>query len=51
MRLLNTYTGTFEEFHDSEIPRYAILSHTWPQKGEVAFVTAAAGAAHIAILS
>ena len=34
MRLPNTYTGKFEEFHDSEIPPYAILSHTWPQKGE-----------------
>ena len=34
MRLLNTYTGKFEEFHDSEIPHFAILSHTWPQKGD-----------------
>ena len=34
MRLLNTCTGKFEEFHDSKIPPYAILSHTWPQKGE-----------------
>lgn len=29
MRLLNVRTRTFEEFIGSEIPLYAILSHTW----------------------
>lgn len=29
MRLLNTKTRQFAEFHDSEIPHYAILSHRW----------------------
>ena len=29
MRLLQTQTRQFEEFFDSQIPRYAILSHRW----------------------
>ena len=29
MRLLQTKTRQFEEFFDSQIPRYAILSHRW----------------------
>ncbi|KAF2117416.1 heterokaryon incompatibility protein-domain-containing protein [Lophiotrema nucula] len=29
MRLLNTSTLAVEEFHGSDIPEYAILSHTW----------------------
>ena len=29
MRLLNTSTLQFSEFFDSEIPKYAILSHRW----------------------
>ena len=29
MRLLNARTKTLEEFFDDNIPRYAILSHTW----------------------
>ena len=29
MRLVNTGTGQFEEFLGRNIPRYAILSHTW----------------------
>jgi hypothetical protein len=29
MRLINTLTGKFEEFFDSQRPKYAILSHTW----------------------
>ncbi|KAL2174185.1 heterokaryon incompatibility protein-domain-containing protein [Thermothelomyces heterothallicus CBS 202.75] len=29
MRLLNATTFEVEEFHGSEIPQYAILSHTW----------------------
>ncbi len=29
MRLLNTKTLQFEEFFDSQIPNYAILSHRW----------------------
>ncbi|RFU26807.1 hypothetical protein B7463_g9531, partial [Scytalidium lignicola] len=29
MRLINTSTGLLEEFIGDDIPRYAILSHTW----------------------
>ncbi|KAJ8058709.1 hypothetical protein OCU04_012881 [Sclerotinia nivalis] len=29
MRLINTSTLKFEEFHGDDIPEYAILSHTW----------------------
>ncbi len=29
MRLLNVTTREVEEFHDSNIPKYAFLSHTW----------------------
>lgn len=29
MRLLNTKTLQFEEFFDTQVPRYAILSHRW----------------------
>jgi len=29
MRLINTTTGQFREFYDTQRPRYAILSHTW----------------------
>jgi hypothetical protein len=29
MRLLNVFTGKLEEYFGSEMPRYAILSHTW----------------------
>lgn len=29
MRLLNTKSHTFKEFFDSDIPKYAILSHRW----------------------
>ena len=36
MRLINTVTGTLEEFHGSNTPRYAILSHTW-EDDEVTF--------------
>ena len=36
MRLINTFTLEFEEFFDSEIPEYAILSHCWG-KDEVSF--------------
>lgn len=34
MRLINTSTGQFEEFIGRNIPKYAILSHTW-EGGEV----------------
>lgn len=34
MRLLHTEDLTFKEFFDSEIPKYAILSHRW-REGEV----------------
>lgn len=36
MRLLHTKTLTFEEFYDSKVPKYAILSHRWGEK-EVSF--------------
>ncbi|KAN0089131.1 hypothetical protein V8E51_019391 [Hyaloscypha variabilis] len=29
MRLINARTLTLEQFHTSEVPRFAILSHTW----------------------
>jgi len=36
MRLINTSTGLFEEFIGRNIPKYAILSHTWGEE-EVSF--------------
>lgn len=36
MRLLNTTTNLFEEFIGTNIPTYAILSHTWGEE-EVSF--------------
>ncbi|KAK4182469.1 heterokaryon incompatibility protein-domain-containing protein [Podospora australis] len=36
MRVINTKTFKIEEFHGSNIPRYAILSHTWEEE-EVSF--------------
>jgi hypothetical protein len=36
MRLINTSTGLFEEFVGRNIPKYAILSHTWEEE-EVSF--------------
>jgi hypothetical protein len=36
MRLLNVFNGNLEEFPQGEIPRYAILSHTWETQ-ELAF--------------
>jgi hypothetical protein len=36
MRLINTRTGLFEEFIGRNIPKYAILSHTWEEE-EVSF--------------
>ncbi|KAM6509848.1 hypothetical protein FALCPG4_017488 [Fusarium falciforme] len=36
MRLINVRTMELEEFHGDQVPRYAILSHTWGQ-GEVTF--------------
>src|SRR6266542_3260913 len=32
MRLLNVQTVQLEAFYDENIPRYAILSHTWGQE-------------------
>lgn len=29
MRLINTTTGQFSEFAETQLPRYAVLSHTW----------------------
>lgn len=37
MRLLNVSTLRLEEYKDSDLPPYAILSHTWLPEGEVAF--------------
>jgi len=38
MRLINTETYELENFNDPQrIPEYAILSHTWSDKGEVCF--------------
>jgi hypothetical protein len=38
MRLLQTHDLHFREFADNEIPKYAILSHTWgPSVEEVTF--------------
>jgi hypothetical protein len=36
MRLINCETNLFEEFFDKNVPRYAILSHTW-NDAEVSF--------------
>ncbi|KAM6510793.1 hypothetical protein FSOLCH5_011238 [Fusarium solani] len=36
MRLINVRTMELEEFYGDQIPKYAILSHTWGQ-GEVTF--------------
>lgn len=32
MRLINTYTGMFDEFIGNQMPEYAILSHTWEEE-------------------
>ncbi|KAI0190637.1 heterokaryon incompatibility protein-domain-containing protein [Xylaria flabelliformis] len=37
MRLINTDTLDLEEFYGTEIPKYAILSHTWLRREEVTF--------------
>lgn len=37
MRLINTHTLELREFFDSQVPPYAILSHTWGNE-EVSFV-------------
>jgi hypothetical protein len=42
MRLINTVTGELEEFAGGDIPRYAILSHTWDSE-EVSFQDITAG--------
>ena len=36
MRLLNVKTKILEEFFDRDMPRYAILSHTWGEN-EITF--------------
>jgi hypothetical protein len=36
MRLLDTSTLQFREFHGKHIPYYAILSHTWGEE-EISF--------------
>jgi len=42
MRLINTSTRAFEEFIGREIPKYAILSHTWEEE-EVSYDDYVAG--------
>jgi hypothetical protein len=42
MRLLNTTTLELKEFFDKNIPKYAILSHTW-DNDEVTFDELQAG--------
>lgn len=37
MRLLHAKTLKFQEFDDSDVPPYAILSHTWDYGSEVSF--------------
>jgi len=38
MRLLSTHTHAFQEFiSDYDIPKYAILSHTWEAGEEVTY--------------
>lgn len=37
MRLINTETWVLEEFIGRNIPKYAILSHTWEEEGEVTY--------------
>ncbi|KAI3325338.1 HET-domain-containing protein [Xylariaceae sp. AK1471] len=37
MRLINTQTFEFGEFYGTDIPKYAILSHTWQQGEEITF--------------
>ncbi|KAI0888157.1 HET-domain-containing protein [Annulohypoxylon maeteangense] len=37
MRLINTSSLEFEEFHGDAVPPYAILSHTWVEGEEISF--------------
>lgn len=37
MRLINTKTFKISEFYDTQIPKYAILSHTWKGGEEISF--------------
>lgn len=37
MRLINTDTLDLSEFFGSDIPKYAILSHTWDKNGEITY--------------
>lgn len=37
MRLLHTTDLRFEEFFDSDLPEYAILSHRWQNRQEVSY--------------
>ena len=37
MRLLHTKNLTLKEFFDSELPKYAILSHRWIRDEEVSY--------------
>ncbi|KAI9148849.1 Vegetative incompatibility protein [Paramyrothecium foliicola] len=34
MRLINVKTSSLEEFHEDQVPAYAILSHTWGVEAE-----------------
>jgi hypothetical protein len=47
MRLLNTHTIKLEEAFSSDVPNYAILSHTWgPTAEEVTFQDLQASKGH-----
>ena len=37
MRLLHTTDLTFEEFFETEVPKYAILSHRWVSGQEISY--------------
>lgn len=37
MWLINANTRKLEQFFGEDVPKYAILSHTWAKKGEVSF--------------
>ena len=37
IRLLHTETLELQEFFDEDVPRYAILSHTWVKNQEISF--------------
>ena len=46
MRLISTISYRLECFHEPNVPRYAILSHTWSSEGEVSFADMTAHLQH-----